>query len=98
MKTVIVGGGKGCRAILQLLDAGRLRELGMDVAYVVDPDDQAPAILYAQRKGIQTFTEFGDAFADPDIQLVVELTGDQKVLDQIYHHLPTGYAFSTAKV
>jgi len=90
VKTVIVGGGKGCRAILQLLDAGRLRELGMDVAYVVDPDDQAPAILYAQRKGIQTFTEFGDAFADPDIQLVVELTGSQKVLDQIYNHLPAG--------
>jgi two-component system NtrC family sensor kinase len=90
VKTAIVGGGKGCRAILKLLDAGRLRELAMDVAYVVDPDDDAPAMRFARRKGIATLADFTDAFADPDIQLVVELTGDQRVLDRIYHDLPAG--------
>ncbi|HUT52518.1 MAG TPA: hypothetical protein VM658_03950 [bacterium] len=36
IKTVIVGGGKGCRAILELALEGRLQTISMKVLCVVD--------------------------------------------------------------
>jgi hypothetical protein len=42
MKTVIVGGGRGCLAILELLDAGHLQELKMEAVCVVDSYPEAP--------------------------------------------------------
>ena len=90
MKTLIVGGGKGCLAILQIMDAGHLRELAMDVVCVADIDPEAPAMRYARDQGLLTVTDFREAIVQSGAQLILELTGSHDLLDQIYHELPPG--------
>ena len=51
MKTVIVGGGRGCLAILELLNAGQLRELNIELACVVDVRGDAPGMVVAALAG-----------------------------------------------
>ena len=90
MRTVMVGGGRGCRAILKLLQAGHLRELQMEVVGVADPDPEAPGLVYARETGLQTLADYVEAIELPGIELVVELTGDVGILADIYHRLPLG--------
>ena len=90
MKTLIVGGGRGCRAILKLLDAGYLRELQMDVVCVADSDRDAPGLVYARQTSRQAVTDYRDALSLPGLELILELTGHDDVLAEIYHQLPSG--------
>jgi two-component system NtrC family sensor kinase len=90
MRTVIVGGGRGCRAILKLLQAGHLRELQMEVVCVADPDPEAPGLVYAREKRLQTLADYTEAIELSGIELVLELTGDDSILADIYHRLPLG--------
>jgi PAS domain S-box-containing protein len=90
MKTVIVGGGRGCLAILELLEAGQVRELDIDVACVVDARVDAPAMVFAQERGIHTLTDHRAALSLPDVELVLELTGDNRVLADLYHEIRPG--------
>jgi len=90
MKTVIVGGGKGCRAIIGLAFGTFLKELTLNIEAVVDLDPNAPGMEYAREHGIRTFTEVREALAIPGIELIIELTGSDKVLQEIYHILPPG--------
>ena len=47
MRTAIVGGGKGCRSLLEFVLERGLVELRLDVRLVCDPRSHAPGILYA---------------------------------------------------
>jgi len=90
MKTVFVGGGKGCLAVLELVHAGELRSLSLEVLAVMDIEPNAPAMRFAREHGWRTLTDIEEALALPDLDFVIELTGSDAVLDQIYHHLPAG--------
>jgi two-component system NtrC family sensor kinase len=90
MKTVIIGGGRGCRAIIELALGAFLKELKLDIECVVDIDPKAPGILFAQECAIRTSTEMLDAMAMPGIELIIELTGSDNVLREIYRLLPEG--------
>ena len=67
MKTVIIGGGRGCRAILKLLDAGHLRELQMDVVCVVDSDPEAKGLVYARETGRQALADYREGLSLPGL-------------------------------
>ncbi len=90
MKTVIIGGGKGCRAVIDLATGAFLRELTLNIQCVVDTDPDAPGMLRARELGMNTCTDMAEALALPDIELVIELTGQDKVLEKIYKMLPSG--------
>ncbi len=90
MKTVIVGGGRGCRAILDLLESGHLRELDLDIVCVADPDPHAPGLAHARARGLSVVPDHRNALALPGVELVLELTGDADILAEIYHALPRG--------
>jgi PAS domain S-box-containing protein len=79
-----VGGGRGCRAVLELLAAGHVRELDIEVACVVDPRRDAPGMVLAAEQGIQTLTDYREALALPDLALILELTGDREVLSDLH--------------
>ena len=51
VKTVIVGGGTRCLEILELMDAGHVRELDMEVARVATPGCDAPGISSSPPSG-----------------------------------------------
>jgi two-component system NtrC family sensor kinase len=90
MNTIIIGGGRGCLAIIDLALGSFLKELKLDIQCVIDPDPGAPAMKRARELGIQTTTDINEALAIPDLELVIELTGDDQVLRSIYKMLPTG--------
>jgi PAS domain S-box-containing protein len=90
MKTVIVGGGRACLAILEFLDARPLRELEMEVACVVDTRVDAPGLVFANEQGIHTLTDYRAALSLPDVELVLELTGDGQVLADLYRAIDRG--------
>jgi PAS domain S-box-containing protein len=90
VKTVIVGGGTRCLEILELLGAGHVRELDMEVACVADPQLDAPGIVFAAEQGIQTLTDHRDALSLPGVELILELTGDKQVLADLYGSIQQG--------
>ena len=56
MKTSIIGGGKGCRAILELAAQGRLKQLDLDIQFVVDPNPNSLGMKFARKHGWKTAT------------------------------------------
>ncbi len=90
MKTVFIGAGRGCRAVLELFDQGRLTFLNIDVMAVVDVDVKAPAMMFARQKGWKTLDNIDQALALDGLELVIELTGSEEVLDLVIRRLPPG--------
>jgi two-component system NtrC family sensor kinase len=90
MKAVIVGGGKGCRAIIELALSGFLKELSLEILSVVDPDENAPGMIYARERDINTTSDMKKALSTPGIKLIMELTGKDEVLENIYKIIPRG--------
>ena len=90
MKTVIVGGGRGCLAFLEFLGARQLRELDIEVVCVVDTRAEAPGLLFARQQGIQTLADYRAALSLPNVELILELTGDKRVLTDLYNEIHHG--------
>ncbi|UCC79442.1 MAG: PAS domain-containing protein [Candidatus Zixiibacteriota bacterium] len=91
MRAVIIGGGKGCRAIIELAGGTFLKELKLEILCVVDPDPNAPGMVFAREHGIPTSKDMKEALSTiPDIKLIMELTGSDEVLEDIYKMIPRG--------
>lgn len=90
MKTAIIGGGKGCRAILEMIVQKRLQILSPQIMCVVDPNPDAPGMVYAREQGWQTGSSIEEALNIPGLELVIELTGKDDVLEEIYHLIKPG--------
>lgn len=90
MKTVIIGGGKGCQAIIELARGAFLQELSLDVVCVVDPDPNATGMIFARRHNLRTTDDMGMAMRLEGVELIIELTGQDAVLQQIHDILPAG--------
>ncbi|MFW5741582.1 MAG: PAS domain-containing protein, partial [Myxococcota bacterium] len=90
MKTVFVGGGRGCRAVLELVVQRRLATLSLEILGVVDLDPDAPAMVFAREYGWPTFTELDEALHVEGLQLVIELTGLDEVSNDIVQRVPPG--------
>ncbi|MBF0552135.1 MAG: ATP-binding protein, partial [Deltaproteobacteria bacterium] len=81
-KVAIVGGGKESRLFQDLFGTNSFGPLLVTIQVVVDLDPLAPGILAAQEKGIPTSLEL-TAIIREDIDIIIELTGDGQVRDQI---------------
>lgn len=81
----LVGGGKGGSALLDLI----LHWPVAKVAVVVDRRPEAAAIGKAKTLGIPTATHHLEVFAYP-VDLVVEVTGNPAVLDDLLRAKPPG--------
>ena len=93
MKTAIVGGGRGCHSLLEFILARGLVELPLDVRLVCDIESNAPGIVYATERGIATSSELADVFCVPGLELVIELTGDDRIAADIQQRCPPGVRF-----
>ncbi len=83
MKTVFVGGGQGCRAVLEMVVQNRLAELSPEVLGVVDPNPDAPGMVFARQQGWPTFSDIQQALQQEGLELVVEVTGIDSVREEI---------------
>ncbi|UOE95949.1 sigma-54-dependent Fis family transcriptional regulator [Alkalihalobacillus sp. LMS39] len=75
---IIIGAGKGGSALLNLLvEAEELHVVG-----VSDVDEQAEGMVLARKLGINTTTEWKKLLT-PNIDVVLEATGDKRLLKQL---------------
>jgi len=90
MKAVIIGGGKGCRAILEMVEQGHLASFDLEVLGVVDPKDSAPGMELARRLGIPTFSHLDEVLGLPQLEMIIELVGSDLFLEELYRIVPSG--------
>lgn len=87
MKAVIIGGGKGCYAILKLIKEQQIKELNIEVVAVVDKNESAEGITFARELGLLTFSNYKEALGLPEVEMVIELTGDDAFLQTLKNEL-----------
>lgn len=90
MRTVIIGGGKGCVSLLSLASGYFLRELTLEIVAVCDINPTAPGIQLADKMRIPTFTDGMHCLECDNIELVIELTGSESALAEIQKHIKPG--------
>ena len=75
LNVAIVGGGPGCKAIMEMIFAERLRQLHMKLVGIVDTDPGAVGYRFAQEHGIYTTRDYQDLYKLKDLDMIIELTG-----------------------
>jgi signal transduction histidine kinase/response regulator of citrate/malate metabolism len=78
----VVGGGRVCKAILKIV-LGKSFLQKMNILGVADVNEQAEGLVYARGKGIFTTLDYKDLYNIEGLDLIIELTGDDGVLNQI---------------
>ena len=88
LNVAIVGGGPGCKAIMDMIFAEKLSQLRMNLIGVADIDPEAVGYRYAREKGIFTTTEYQDLYNLKGLNMIIELTGLEKVAEEIHRTKP----------
>jgi len=89
LNAAIVGGGKGCVSIIQMVEEGTLQDFPMRILGVADINPEAPGIIHARELGVPVVTlEYRDLYKIPDLNLIIELTGITKLTDEIERTRP----------
>ena len=89
LKAAIVGGGKGCVSILNMVEKDTLRDFRMRILGVADLDPNAPGITFAREIGVPLVTQrYEDLYKIPDLDLIIELTGRSELVDEIVRTRP----------
>ncbi len=84
----IVGAGPGGKAIMDMIFAEKLGGLKMKLVGVADMNPQALGYQYAQQKGIYATADYHDLYKLKDLNIIIDLTGNDKVADEIYRTKP----------
>ena len=88
LNVAIVGGGAGCKAIMDMMFAKKLGRLQMKLIGVADINPEAVGYRYAQEKGIYTTKDYRDLYKLKDLHTVIDLTGRDKVATEISRTKP----------
>ncbi len=91
MKIAVIGGGKRCEALLEMFDAMRFPHLEAQIVAVADLNEEAAGVRLAREKGIFTTTSASDFFKLDDLDLVIELTGNEGLLEDFLKRKPEGF-------
>jgi len=83
INVAFVGGGKGCYDILHLLKTYSPVHLQTHILGVVDPKKDAMGRRYAERLSIPTTSDYTSFLQSKELDLIIELTGDDTVLADI---------------
>ncbi len=97
MNVAIVGGGKACQNLLKILDEERLSRLRLKLLGVSDRDSEAPGFRYAQQLNLFTTTKLEELFTLEGLNLIIELTGSERVREEIRRTKPSGVSFMDHK-
>lgn len=82
MRIAIIGGGKRCKAMLEMIDAKRFPHLHAEVVAVADPNEEAVGIKLAREMQIYTTSNYRDLCRIENLDLVIELTGQAILLEE----------------
>jgi len=79
----IVGGGRVCRAILEIVLGETFHGKEMKIIGVADINEEAEGFAYARQKGLYTTTDYRDLYRIKGLDVIIELTGDDEVLEEL---------------
>lgn len=88
LNVAIVGGGPGCKAIIDMIFAEKLSQLRMKLIGVASTNPEAVGYLHAQEKGIYTTRDYRDLYKLENLNIILELTGKDDVTSEIYRTKP----------
>ncbi len=88
LNVAIVGGGRACKNLLNILDDERQSRLKVHLLGVADMNPDAPGIRYAAELGLFTTANIQELVALADLDLIIELTGSYEVREEIYRIRP----------
>ena len=83
MKIAIVGGGNGCVELMGLIERYEFKEINPAIIAVADLNQNAPGLVRARKKGLITTGDYNDFFSLSDIDLIIELTNNMDVYNDI---------------
>lgn len=83
VNVAFIGGGRGCYDILHMLNSYTLSHITPKVLAVIDPTRDAMGRLYAEQQGIPTADHYETLLNNHQLDLIIELTGDDEVLADI---------------
>jgi PAS domain S-box-containing protein len=93
LNVAIVGGGPGCKAIMDMMLAEKLSQLRMRLIGVASTNPDAVGYCYAQERGIYTTTDYVNLFGLEDLGMIIELTGRDEVAKEIARAKPDHVRF-----
>jgi len=79
-RLAIVGGGRACKFFLELIKSDLFPMLKIELTGVCDIDPQAEGLVMAKEMGVFTTDDFRDFFKIENLDGIIELTNNQKVL------------------
>ncbi len=88
LNIAIVGGGKACYEILNVLMSDQFSHL-VNVVGVADINPNAPGFKYAQKTGIFTTNDYHDLFQFSNVDIVLEITGQDEIKRAIAEEIPS---------
>jgi signal transduction histidine kinase len=88
LNVAIVGGGRACKFLLQLLKSESFPYLNIHLAGVCDINPEAEGLLMAKKMGIYTTDNFKDLFNIKDLDGIIELTNSKEVLLELIECRP----------
>ncbi|RLC03036.1 MAG: histidine kinase [Deltaproteobacteria bacterium] len=83
MNIAVIGGGTKCAQLLNIINQHQFKEIHPKVVGVADLKSDAPGLLLAKAKGLFTTNNYEDLFARDDIDLIIELTGNTDIINDI---------------
>ncbi len=83
MNIAVVGGGKRCKRLMEVIERHRFKEIHPRVIAVADLKDDAPGLKKAKKQGLLVFTDYNEYFSRDDIDLIIELTGSMDIYNDI---------------
>ena len=89
----IVGGGNVCKEILKIIFSGDFSDQRPKIIGVADIDDQAEGLRYARDMGIFTTRDYTQFYAAKDLDLIIELTKDDRLRETIKKTKPAKVRF-----
>ncbi len=89
----VVGGGKFCKQLLQLLFSEYFKEDAFQILGIADKNTQAEGIVLAEKLGIFTTADYNELYRLDDLQMLIDITTDAKLAILINASKPKGVKF-----
>lgn len=83
MNIAVVGGGSRCKRLIEVIAQHEFQEIDPKVVAVADLRDDSPGFIKAKENGLFVTHDYNDFFKRDDIDLIIELTGDMDIYNDI---------------
>ena len=86
----IIGGGKFCKRLLQLLFSEPFKDRRPTIVGIADSNSSAEGLIYAGQLGIFTTADYRELYTLKGLQMLMELTTDEEFAGIINREKPDG--------